>query len=142
MAGFREKLIKQREKVVSEDLDYTPIAIISGTKQPETLSQAVARILDHSLSEEEWERVRGAEYDMVDEDSIDNDSYQGDFESGELEHDTKGHYEEDYKKEQAKRKVKNDEKKASNVDNSDRGDSNSDSGSNNTIELKADNETE
>lgn len=69
----------QAKAKVAEKLDYKPLAIIAPTnKKPETLSEAVARVLGHSLEQEEWERIRGVEYDTLDTDDRDFDENFGD----------------------------------------------------------------
>ena len=124
---FRDKLIKERTNITYEKLDKTPLAILTSGKEPETLSSAIARVLDHSLSEEEWQRVRGVEYDFNNSEEFDDDEYEGEFENGDIEHDPKGHYEENYKAEKEKAKKEKESKNAKKeIDNNNR--DNSDSG--------------
>ena len=133
MPSFIEKIRKERIKPKGEEQDLKPLAIISGYKEPETLSSAIARVLDHSLSEEEWQRVRGVEYDFNNSEEFDDDEYEGEFENGDIEHDPKGHYEENYKEEKAKAKKEKESKNVEKEVDNNRGDISDSSNSNRGI---------
>lgn len=130
---FRDKLIKERTNITYEKLDKTPLAILASGKEPETLSSAIARVLDHSLSEEEWQRVRGVEYDFNNSEEFDDDEYEGEFENGDIEHDPKGHYEENYKIQKAKEKKEKESKDVKKKANNNSGDISDNSDSNRGI---------
>lgn len=61
----------QKKKINAEKLDYTPLAILTPlTRKPDTLAQAIERVLGHSMDQDAYERIRGWEYDeMADNDS-------------------------------------------------------------------------
>lgn len=91
---FTSKMCEIARKPKAEVLDKTPIAVIAPSqKRPETLSQAINRIMEGSLSEEQWERLRGVEYDGEDDfDEEDEDEVWDNFDDGTAEHDDKGHF--------------------------------------------------
>ena len=116
--GYIAKLQKARAKAPrAEKLDYKPLAIIAGTKKPETMSEAIARILDHSLKSEEWERIRGVEYDFTEDDFDDDDGNADTFENGGKEHDDRGYFADQTKG--GKQNARNNQSEGVVVDNSD-----------------------
>lgn len=92
---FTSKMCEIARNPKAEVLDKTPIAIIAPSqKRPETLSQAINRIMEGSLSEDQWERLRGVEYDGEDEFyEEDDDEMWENFEDGTAEHDDQGYFE-------------------------------------------------
>lgn len=118
--GYVAKLQKARAKApTTEKLDSKPLAIIAGTKKPETMSEAIARILDHSLKSEEWERIRGVEYDFSEDEFEDDDGNADTFENGGAEHDDRGYFADQTKG--GKQNARNNQSKGKPVDNSDNG---------------------
>lgn len=91
---FSQRLLENAKKAQAEKLDSTPIAIIAESqRRPETLNQAIHRILIGSMSDAEWERARGLEFDGEDDFDEDDDETEFEsFEAGTSEHDPKGHY--------------------------------------------------
>lgn len=70
----------QKKKINAEKLDYTPLAILTPlTRKPDTLAQAIERVLGHSMEQEAYERIRGWEYDELDE--TDSDFAETDFDA-------------------------------------------------------------
>ena len=62
----------QKKTINAEKLDYTPLAILTPqTRKPDTLAQAIERVLGHSMEQEAYERIRGWEYDELAEDDSD-----------------------------------------------------------------------
>lgn len=94
---FTSKMCEIARKPKAEVLDKTPIAIIAPSqKRPETLSQAINRIMEGSLSEDQWERLRGVEYDGEDDfDEEDGEEVWESFENGTTEHDDRGYFVDD-----------------------------------------------
>lgn len=63
---YTAKLFKEREKMdFSDTLDYTPIAIPTGCKVPETSKMTIARIMLQSgvISHDDFHKMIGVEYD-------------------------------------------------------------------------------
>lgn len=70
----------QKKTINAEKLDYTPLAILTPlTRKPDTLAQAIERVLGHSMEQEAYERIRGWEYDELDE--TDSDFAETDFDA-------------------------------------------------------------
>lgn len=83
--GFYGKILKQRQKTTNtEKLDPKPIAIIEGVQKPDTLIKAIDRILMGRYGPEEFERMRGFQFDITEEseeeanESDTEDSYEDD----------------------------------------------------------------
>ena len=94
---FTSRMCEIAKTPKAEVLDKTPIAIIAPSqRKPETLSQAINRIMEGSLSEDQWERLRGVEYDGEDDfDEEDEEEMWDNFEDGTAEHDDRGHFADD-----------------------------------------------
>lgn len=139
--GYIAKLQKARAKAPqAEKLDYKPLAIIAGTRKPETMSEAIARILDHSLKSEEWERIRGVEYDFTEDDFDDDDGNADTFENGGKEHDDKGYFAD--QKKGGTQNARDDQGKGITVDNSDNRGNRDDLGTNQESTLEGSNTDE
>ena len=67
-----EKMRRERKEIQGEELDYTPLVIQAGYVKPDTLNEAVNRVLANSMSHEAYERLRGIEYDYESDDDADN----------------------------------------------------------------------
>lgn len=91
---FTSKMCENAKIPTKEVLDNTPIAVIAPSqRRPETLSQAINRIMEGTLSEEQWERLRGVEYDGEgDFYEDDKEEEWEDFEKGSKEHDDQGFF--------------------------------------------------
>lgn len=92
------KMQKERaeQKQHAEKLNYTPLAIIATSKKPETLTEAVTRILASSMNAEEFERIRGIEYDYTDDEASNGDDFD-DFDTIEMDEDA-GYFADNQKK--------------------------------------------
>ena len=120
--GLCQKLKTARAKTpTAEKLNPTPLAIIAGAKRPETMTEAITRILNHSLNQEEWERVRGVEYDSLSDEDTDaaDDDFES-FENGGKEHDDAGYFADNQKK-GGKDNAGKHESQGESVDNSNNG---------------------
>lgn len=82
MGAWGKMIKKTQGKISYETLDPKPMAIIEGVKQPDTLTKAIDRIVMGRYGVDEFERLRGFEFDITNdeeewvEDADFNESYE------------------------------------------------------------------
>lgn len=86
--GYWSKILKSRKQVVFEKQDLQPLGIIAGASQPDTLQLSIDRILNGKYGADEFERLRGFQFDT----DKNEDEWADDEDFNENMEDDKGYF--------------------------------------------------